>query len=471
MLGAEVGQRLALLAARQVRRVGDDERIAAAEHARGVEQPARGHHGLVRVVAVFSIPYSLPPIPFFPDERRVEQRLQRVEGGDAERELSAFAGVARRVDQTAEQRRLDEEVVQAAHAGAQGFGVGGVGRRERIPLFGRRRHGQPAAGHARRRHARPHAELAAVFARPAPRRQRQRERGDLDAAPVELEAVDVVAQHGVDGGGGAQPLVAHAQRHQPLERRHQEVPGAAARVEHGECAPPAGRRRRRDRLVEQEVDHVGFGEELGDGGQLGGADFVAGFVDGVFASGLPVLVHPAERVGGGEQRRRQAGEQRGQASGVLGGERQRQDRIVRVEDLRQHARGQIAGQLEGVARAALPLGGQLGAVLQRDRHAVVEQEAVFGQEAREEHAVPVLVGGFGRQCDDRLGVVVFVQRIAERAAVRAQAAAQRALFVGEMRPRPGRADGERLERLGGGGFGERPRGEHGVLQLGAVRLS
>ena len=55
------------------------------------------------------------------------------------------------------------------------------------------------------------------------------------------------------------------------------------------------------------------------------------------------------------------------------------------------ARGVAGGQVPGVGRAFL--GGQLGALVQRDRHARrVHQQVVLGQEAGEEHAVPLLVG-------------------------------------------------------------------------------
>lgn len=59
--------------------------------------------------------------------------------------------------------------------------------------------------------------------------------------------------------------------------------------------------------VEQKGDHVGLGEELGDGGQLVGADRDLGAVDLVFPLGLPELEHPAEAVGCLEAVRAQTG--------------------------------------------------------------------------------------------------------------------------------------------------------------------
>ena len=61
--------------------------------------------------------------------------------------------------------------------------------------------------------------------------ERQGERGDLAAALVDLQAVQVVAEHRIDGFGGGQAFLGHADRHEVVQRRDQEVPGPAARVE------------------------------------------------------------------------------------------------------------------------------------------------------------------------------------------------------------------------------------------------
>ena len=50
---------------------------------------------------------------------------------------------------------------------------------------------------------------------------------------------------------------------------------------------------RAERVVEEKLDHVMLGEELGDGGQRVGVDLVAGFVDGIFFLGAPELIDPA----------------------------------------------------------------------------------------------------------------------------------------------------------------------------------
>ncbi len=65
-----------------------------------------------------------------------------------------------------------------------------------------------------------------------PRRGSQRERRDLRAARIEYEPEQVAAEHRRHRLANRQPFFALPQRHQQLERRHQEVPAAAARVEH-----------------------------------------------------------------------------------------------------------------------------------------------------------------------------------------------------------------------------------------------
>lgn len=61
--------------------------------------------------------------------------------------------------------------------------------------------------------------------------------------------------------------------------------------------------------MQQEAHHVGLGEELGDGGQLVGADLDAGFVHCVLLGGAPVLIGPAQTVIGSEYSRIEAGHQ------------------------------------------------------------------------------------------------------------------------------------------------------------------
>ena len=56
------------------------------------------------------------------------------------------------------------------------------------------------------------------------------------------------------------------------------------------------------------------------------------------------------------------------------------------------------GELGAVnAIAGAFVGGQFLALFQRDRHAVIHQQPVLGQEAGEQHAMPVLIGDFLHQ--------------------------------------------------------------------------
>lgn len=92
----------------------------------------------------------------------------------------------------------------------------------------------------------------------------------------------------------------------------------------------------------------------------------------------------------------------------------------------------------------------------------VHEQIALGEEAREEHAVPVLVGDFGDEVGYGLRVVG-AQQIAQRPAMRAQAHTQLLLGITGMRRSLLGSDGKRLEgflgtglgmdtRLGDGGF-------------------
>jgi hypothetical protein len=73
-----------------------------------------------------------------------------------------------------------------------------------------------------------------------PRRQRQRERGDLAAPLVDLQSVEVVPQHGLDRIGCGQAFLGLPHRREAAQRRDQEVARPAARVEHAQLG--CGRR-------------------------------------------------------------------------------------------------------------------------------------------------------------------------------------------------------------------------------------
>ena len=224
--------------------------------------------------------------------------------------------------------------------------------------------------------------------------------------------------------------------------------------------------------MEQEVHHVGLGEELGDGGQLVGANLHLRGVDLVLSPGLPELVDPAQAVAGLEHLGRQRSQQALQLALVLGRKGQLEHRALRLEHLRQHARGELAGQLPLRLRAQVH--GRVGflhqgfAVVQRHGGAwLPQQQAVLGQEAGKQHAVPVLVGRFPGQVLQALGVVGRLG-IAQRTAVRAQAAAQGLQLIGQVVGGPGFAHGQLAQGRAGALLSHLAGGLDGVFQLGAL---
>ena len=89
------------------------------------------------------------------------------------------------------------------------------------------------------------------------------------------------------------------------------------------------------------------------------------------------------------------------------------------------------------------------------------------QEAREEHAMPVLVGAFGRQPIDGLHPPAFVAPIAELPAMGAQAIAQLALRRRHARPRLVVVHGKLLDDLARAGLGGAAGLSHGVFERAA----
>ena len=157
---------------------------------------------------------------------------------------------------------------------------------------------------------------------------------------------------------------------------------------------------------------------------------------------------------------------------MLGGKGQLKHRAVRLEHLGQHARGQLAGQL--------PLGfgaqihGRVGflhqgfAVVQRHGSArLPQQQAVFGQKAGKQHAVPMLVGYFPDQLLHGLGVVIGFG-IAQRAAMGAQAAAQGFVFFRQVVGRPTLGHGQLGQRGAGAFLGDLAGSFDGGFKLGAL---
>ena len=215
-------------------------------------------------------------------------------------------------------------------------------------------------------------------------------------------------------------------------------------------------------VVQQEEYHVALCEELGHSGKFVRADLLAARVDAVFLLGAPVLVGPSERI----LRREDLGGKRFQEFLQLldGFEREREveDRVVGGEDAGQHRLRPFAGQLPGIA-SLFP--GKLPAIVQRDGHPILgrDEQFVLGQEACEEHAVPVLVRGLVGEVVGLLGVTGRNHPVTRLAPPGAESVAEGLLTERHGVEGPGVTDGQRGEHLGGTGFGHAP----GLLDDGA----
>ena len=156
---------------------------------------------------------------------------------------------------------------------------------------------------------------------------------------------------------------------------------------------------RAQRVVEQELHHVRLGEELRHRGDFVRPDLHLGAVDLILLLALPELVDPPQRVGRGEDRRRQRRQQLLQLEHVLGGEGDLEQRVVRPEDLRQHPLGAAGGEDPHVHAFFL---GQFLGLGQADGHVLfrLDQQIVLGQEPGKEHPMPVLVGALADQVVD-----------------------------------------------------------------------
>ena len=167
--------------------------------------------------------------------------------------------------------------------------------------------------------------------------------------------------------------------------------------------------------MEEELHHVVLGKELGDGRQFIRADLLAGLVDLVLALRLPELVGPAESIIGEEALGRKGCEQLAQFHLIIERDGEIQHRVIPPEDTGQRATGESASQIEAIARTEFR--SEFLALLQRDGHRSVgligDEQMVLGEEAGEEQAVPVLVGGQFGQVVDVLGAGTFVAFIPE----------------------------------------------------------
>ena len=197
-----------------------------------------------------------------------------------------------------------------------------------------------------------------------------------------------------------------------------------------------------------------------------GADLDAGAVDLLFAVGLPELIDPAQAVIGGEDGGGQGLQQGFELDAGFGRQGDLQDRIAGAEDVGQHGGGPGAGQGQPIAALRA---GELLRLFEGDGDAGPgrDQEAGFGQETGEQHAVPVFVGTFLHQAVDALGAGCGIAAVAQLAAMGAQAAAQVALRLCHVAVGLGKVDGEGLQRLAGAFLGGGAGTADGAVQLAA----
>ena len=190
-----------------------------------------------------------------------------------------------------------------------------------------------------------------------------------------------------------------------------------------------------ERVVEEEVDHVVFGEELRDRRQLVGANLHAGIVDLLLPLRLPELVGPAEGIAGGEDLLWKGVEEISQSFSIVRWKGKRQHRIVAAEHGRQRGRGKATGELEPILGPEIRR--QLLAFLQGHGNIAVglvgDEQVVLGQESGEQEPVPVLVGGVLRETLDFLATAANVPLVSHRLATRPQAIAELALLAGHVR--------------------------------------
>ncbi len=218
--------------------------------------------------------------------------------------------------------------------------------------------------------------------------------------------------------------------------------------------------------MQQELDHVVFGEQLRHGRQRAAVDLVAALVHLFLPARLPELVDPAQAIVGQERFAGQAGQQLFRGQPLFRCELDVQQHVVGAKNLGQHP-ASVAGREDEPVRRPFGLG-QLVALRETDRHAVgVHQQVVFGQEPGEQHAVPVFVGQFLGQLVDTLGLLRVVAHVARLAAAGAEPGPQLPVGGGKMRERLGGVDRPFLECGPGRGFGHVAGRDAGVFELSA----
>ena len=134
----------------------------------------------------------------------------------------------------------------------------------------------------------------------------------------------------------------------------------------------------------------------------------------VLVLGLPELIGPPEGIVDTEGFRREGGEQLSQLHLVIESDGEIQHGIVPPEDAGESEAGKAAGEIEAIP--GFEFRGKFLTFLQRDRDEAIglvgDEEVVLGEEAGEEQAVPVLVGGEFAQVIDVLAPRACVASIA-----------------------------------------------------------
>jgi hypothetical protein len=200
--------------------------------------------------------------------------------------------------------------------------------------------------------------------------------------------------------------------------------------------------------VEEELHHVVLGEELGNGGELIGSDLHPGFIDLILSLLLPELVGPAEGIIRREDLGREFSQKLSEEDLIALGQGDLEDGIIRAEDSREDFLSESAGEVEAILGPQLV--SQLLAIREGHRDIplilVGMEESILSQEAGEEEAVPVLVGGILGEVLDLLSPLRRIELISQGAASGAEAIAQLALLHAHVSPVLLLMHGEILER-------------------------
>ena len=186
-------------------------------------------------------------------------------------------------------------------------------------------------------------------------------------------------------------------------------------------------------------------------------------VDLILLLRLPELIHPTQGIGRSEHVRRKRVEQPLEFHAMLGGEGDLQERVVRPEDLRKHALGATRSERPHILAGFL---GQLLGFAQAHCHPTLwfDQEFVLGQEAGEQHPVPVFVRALrDKVLDAELSSRLLL--VAKLAGPRAELVARLLVFRRHVLVETRLVHGQRFEGGTRAGFGHVARLDDHALEL------